>query len=107
MRHVRNPNKFFVYPPPTAGVLLVGEYAQTPPNYLIGDTITYPIDAYFPTVVDGVVFLAESIDDEHVNSNRAKLFQDSFMQGLTTGSENRVLTDYESGGLDTKRVING
>lgn len=105
MRHVRNPNRFFVYPRPSAGVVLVGEYAQTPPDYALGDEITYPIDTYFPVVVDGVVFLAESIDNEHVNSNRAKLFQDGFVQGLGVSLQTRTLTDTEAGGLDPKQVI--
>lgn len=105
MRHVRNPNRFFVYPRPATGVVLVGEYAQTPPNYTLDQAITYPIDAYFPSVVDGVVFLAESIDNEHVNSNRAKLFQDSFIQGLGVSLQSRSITDTESGGQDPRQVI--
>lgn len=105
MRHVRNPNRFFVYPRPVAGVVLVGEYAQTPPNYTLNQAITYPIDTYFPSVVDGVVFLAESIDNEHVNSNRAKLFQDSFVQGLGVALQTRTITDTESGGQDVRQVI--
>lgn len=105
MRHVRNPNRFFVYPKPEYGVVLIGEYAQTPPDYTINQEITYPTDAYFPTVVDGVVFLAESIDNEHVNSNRAKLFLDAFTQGLTTSGAARVITDTEAGGLDPRQVI--
>ena len=105
MRHVRNPNRFFVYPRPSAGVVLVGEYAQTPPDYTIDQEITYPIDTYFPVVVDGVVFLAESIDNEHVNSNRAKLFQDAFVQGLGVSLQTRTITDTEAGGLDPKQVI--
>jgi hypothetical protein len=103
MRHVRNPNRFFVYPRPAVGVILVGEYAQTPPEYTLNQEITYPTDAYFPTVVDGVVFLAESIDNEHVNSNRAKLFQDSFVQSLGTALQSRVVTDTEAGGLNPGR----
>ena len=105
MRHVRNPNRFFVYPRPSAGVVLVGEYAQTPPDYTIDQEITYPIDTYFPVLVDGVVFLAESIDNEHVNSNRAKLFQDAFVQGLGVALQTRTITDTEAGGLDPKQVI--
>lgn len=105
MRHVRNPNRFFVYPRPSAGVVLIGEYAQTPPDYTIDQEITYPIDTYFPVLVDGVVFLAESIDNEHVNSNRAKLFQDSFVQGLGVALQTRTITDTEAGGLDPKQVI--
>ena len=105
MRHVRNPNKFFVYPAPVAGVVLVGEYAQTPPDYTINQEVTFPTDAYFPTAVDGVVFLAESIDNEHVNSGRAKLFQDSFIQGLGVSLQSRTITDTEAGGQDPKQVI--
>lgn len=48
MRHVRNPNKFFVYPRPTSGVILVGEYAQVPPDYALNDTIALIPEAYFP-----------------------------------------------------------
>ena len=103
MRHVRNPNRFFVYPRPEAGVVLVGEYAQTPPEYALNDDIDFPIDAYFPTVVDGVVFLAESIDNEHVNSGRAKLFQDAFVQGLGVSLQSRTITDTESGGMEPSR----
>ena len=105
MRHVRNPNRFFVYPRPTTGVELVGEYAQTPPDYTLDQEITFPTDAYFPTVVDGVIFLAESIDNEHVNSGRAKLFQDSFVQSLGVSLQSRVITDTEAGGQDPKQVI--
>jgi hypothetical protein len=105
MRHVRNPNRFFVSPPPASGVVLVGEYAQTPPDYTIDQEITYPTDAYFPVVVDGTVFLAESIDNEHVNSNRAKLFQDAFVQALGVGLQSRTVTDTEESGLDPRQVI--
>ena len=104
MRHVRNANRFFVYPRPEVGVVLIGEYAQTPPDYTLNQEITYPLDAYFPSLVDGVVFLAESIDNEHVNSNRAKLFMESFTQGLTASLQARGLTDLEAAGLDPKQV---
>jgi len=105
MRHVRSPNKFFLYPRPAAGVVLVGEYAQVPPAYTINQTITALPDAYLPVAVDGVVFLAESVDNEHVNSGRAKLFQDSFNQTLATGLQVRSITDTEQGGMDPKQVI--
>jgi hypothetical protein len=105
MRHVRNPNRFFVYPAPVAGTELVLEYAQTPPDYTLDQEVTSPTDAYFPVVVDGTVFLAESIDNEHVNSNRAKLFQDAFVQALGVGMQSRTVTDTEESGLDPKQVI--
>lgn len=105
MRHVRNPNKFFVYPRPTAGVILIGEYAQVPPNYALNDTILRIPDAFFPVLVDGVVFLAESVDNEHVNSGRAKLFQDAYTQALGVSLQSRVVTDTEESGMDPKQVI--
>lgn len=104
MRHVRNPTKFFVYPRPTAGVVLIGEYAIAPDDYGLDEEIDLP-DAYRSTLADGVVFLAESVDDEHVNSGRAKLFQDSFVQSLGVGLQSRVITDTEKGGLDSREVI--
>jgi hypothetical protein len=105
MRHVRNPNKFFVYPRPISGVTLVGEYAQSPTDYGLSDTIALLPDAYFPTIVDGTVFLTESIDDESVSAGRAKLFQDSFTQSLGVALQARTVTDIEEGGLDPKQVI--
>lgn len=105
MRHVRNPNRFFLYPRPTTGIVLIAEYAQVPPAYTINQTITGLPDAYLPVAADGVVFLAESVDNEHVNSNRAKLFQDSFNQTLAAGLQVRTITDTEEGGLDPRQVI--
>lgn len=105
MRHVRNPNKFFVYPRPTAGIILIGEYAQTPPVYSMSSTITLLPEAFFPVIVDGVVFLAESVDNEHVNSNRAKIFQDAYTQALGVSLQSRIVTDTEESGMDARQVI--
>ncbi len=105
MRHVRNPYRYFLYPAPTAGVQLVAEYAQTPADYTLDQEIAELRDAYFPVVVDGVVFLAESIDNEHVNSGRAKMFQDAFIQALGVSLQSRTITDTEEGGLDPRQVI--
>jgi hypothetical protein len=105
MRHVRSPNRFFVYPRPIEGTILVAEYVQSPVAYTINQTIETLTDVYLPVVVDGVVFFAESVDDEHVNSGRAKLFQDSFNQVLATGLQTRTVTDTEEGGLNPKQVI--
>jgi hypothetical protein len=105
MRHVKNPDRFFLYPPPVAGTVLVGEYAKTPPDYALDDAIAVLSDVYFPVIVDGTVFLAESIDDEHVQSGRAKLFYDSFAQMLTTSLQSRKVTDTKGAGLDRGEVI--
>lgn len=105
MRHVRNANRFFVYPRPTAGIVLVGEYAQTPEDYALNDTIDLLPDSYFTAVVDGTVYLAESVDDEHVNSGRAKLFQDSFFATLGASLQARSVTDTEEGAMRANEVV--
>jgi hypothetical protein len=105
MRHVRNANKFFIYPKAPAGQVLVGEYAQTPPDYDGTTTVALLSDAYFPVVVDATVFLAESVDNEHVNSQRAALFQQSFTQALGVSAQGRVITDTEQAGLKSTEVV--
>lgn len=104
MRHVKNPERFFLYPRPIAGTILVGEYAKTPPDYTLDQTITSPSDSFMPAIVDATVFLAESIDDEHVNSGRAKLFLDLFTSELGTALQNRTVTDTKSAGMKQSRT---
>jgi len=105
MRHVRNANKFFIYPKAPSGQVLVGEYAQTPPDYDGTTTVSLLPDAYFPVVVDCTVFIAESVDNEHVNSKRAELFQQSFTQALGVAGQSRAITDPERGGLEQEDVV--
>lgn len=104
MRHVKNPDRFFLYPRPAAGVVLVGEYAQVPPTYTLNQTITAPADSFFPTIVNGTMFLAQSIDDEHVSSGRAKLFLDAFTQDLSASFSSRVVTDTKAAGFKPSRA---
>jgi hypothetical protein len=99
MRHVRNPTKFFLYPKPVVGTVLVGEYAKAPADYTINQSILQPPSSFFGALVDGVVFLASSVDDEHVNSGRAKMFLDSFTQQLGVSLQNRALNDSKIAGL--------
>lgn len=106
MRHPRNPTKFFIYPRPAAGTIVVAEYSLQPSTYASGDTLPLP-DTYFSTMIDGVVFLASSIDDEHINSGRAKLFLDSFVQGLGVELKFRDLLDNEDGGVAKTGVQRG
>ena len=105
MRHTRNANRFFIYPKAPAAQVLIGEYAQTPPVYDGTTTVALLSDAYFPVVIDATVFIAESVDNEHVNSNRAQLFQQSFTQDLGVSAQGRVITDTEEGGLADDQVV--
>lgn len=97
IRHPRNPRAYFLYPRPTSGIQLVAEYVVTPPVYTAGQTIAVLPDAYFPALIDGVVYLAESIDNEHVSSGRAKLYLDSFVQSLGIDLQSRAVIDTEDG----------
>ena len=105
MRHPRNSNRFFIYPKAPAAQILIIEYSQSPKTYSLGETVELLADAYFPVVVDGTIFLAESIDNEHVNSNRAQLFQQSFVQALSTNFQARPVTDTEEAGLQQNQVV--
>jgi hypothetical protein len=103
IRHPRNPRAYFLYPRPAAGVSILGEYVVTPSNYALASSIDVLPDAYFGALVDGVVFLAESVDNEHVNSGRAKLFFDSFVQALGVDLQSRALTDTDDGAVQPAR----
>jgi hypothetical protein len=105
MRHVRNNNRFFIYPKAPVDQILIIEYAQSPKEYAISEQIDLLPDAFFPVLVDGTVFLAESVDNEHVNSQRAQLFQQSFTQALGVSVQSRSITDTEEGGLPENQVI--
>jgi hypothetical protein len=104
MRHVKNPERFFLYPPPTSGTVLLGEYVKVPADYAIGDVIDQPSDAFLPVIVDGVVFLAESIDDESINSKRAEFFLQLFTSQLTSSLQSRSLTDTKSAAMKPSRT---
>jgi|TARA_R110002167_G_scaffold103452_7_gene267680 hypothetical protein len=98
MRHVRNPNKFFIYPKAPANQTLTVEYSQVPPTYAGGATVTLLPDAYVPALIDVVVFLAESIDNEHVTNGRAKMYMDLFMSELGATTASLPVTDTENAG---------
>lgn len=105
MRHTRNNNKFFIYPKAPAGQVLIAEYAQTPKSYTADEDVELLPEAFFPIVVDGTVFLTESVDNEHVNSNRAQLFQQTFTQALGVNAQSRSITNTEEAGLPKDQVI--
>ena len=95
IRHPRNATKFFLYPRPIANLTATAEYVVEPVAYALNDTILYLKDTYLGVVIDGVVWLASSIDDEHVNSNRAKLFLESFTQALGVDLQQQTILDNE------------
>lgn len=104
MRHVKNPEQYFLYPKPASGVQLLAEYAKAPATYTISQTISELSNAYLPLVVDGTVWLAESIDNEYANNGRAALFQKSFADQLVATLQNRQLTDTKQAGMKPRRA---
>ena len=105
MRHVRNPNKYFLYPKPSSGVVLSGEYAQTPPVYTASQTIALLPDSFQPVIVAGVVMMVSGIESATADPNRFKQFQEMYAQALGGNLQARVITDTKPSGLDAKQVI--
>jgi hypothetical protein len=102
MRHPRNPRAYFLYPRPIAGTILVGEYVVAPATYAIGANIAVLPDSYFSVVVDGTIFAVESVDNEYVNNNRAKMTYEMFTQALGVDLQSRNVTDREDGGTNVQ-----
>lgn len=95
MRYPRDPNRFYVYPSATSGLALTILYAKCPATLISGSVIPMQ-DVYMPAVIDGLCWLLESIDAEHVESGRAKMFQDSFYTGLSSGLQSRRISDTDT-----------
>lgn len=87
MRNPRNPRGYYLYPKPQTGTSLVVQYSTAPLTYALNDDLAPVPDSYLSTLVDGVVYLASSIDDEHVSSGRAELFGQSFLGTIRASYE--------------------
>lgn len=106
MRHPRNPRRYFLYPAPSTGTEISVEYIEVPSDYAIGDTMGLA-DSYRSAIVDCVVYLAEAVDNESVDTERAKQFYTSFLQSLGADMTQRDVVDSESGKAEQRRGNNG
>lgn len=104
MRYNRDPNRFYLYPSAQAGVTISIAYAKSPAFVTSANNITMP-DAYQPCLVDGVCWLIEAVDAEHVESGRSKMFQDSYKELLTADLSARKITDTPAAGKPTEDVV--
>ncbi len=95
MRYPRDPNRFYVYPAAAAAANLQIIYSKCPATLAVGDVVPMQ-DAYMPTLVDGLCWLIEAVDAEHVEAGRAKMFKDSFTESLAVGLQARRITDTDS-----------
>ena len=89
MRDRGSINSYFLYPKPITGTVLNVQYTKVPDDYDLTDEITDLTASFLPVIVDGVVYLVESADDEHVQSGRAKMFLDSFLTSLGVGGSSQ------------------
>lgn len=105
MRHPRNPRRYFLYPAPSTGTQISVEYIEVPSDYALGDTMILP-DSYKGAVVDCTVYLAEVVDNEHVETQRAKSFLDSYLQALGIDMTQRDVVDTEQGKPEEQRRRN-
>lgn len=97
MRHKRNPLRYMLYPAPSAGVTVTAEYSRVPATVndvaitaaTKADNIRDVPDMHFSTVVDGTVYMCESVDDEYTNDGRAKLALDTFLAVLGASAKSK------------------
>ena len=85
-----NPREYFLSPRPQTGIvisLFVGMSPAANPVESLDAAQQYPARWYMPALIDCVVFLASSVDDEHINSGRAKMFYDSFLNQIGAGAQ--------------------
>lgn len=104
VRHPRDPNKFYVSPPPTAGVILIGQWAVSPTIIAAGAAIPIP-DAYKPIIAEYIVWRAESRDDEYVSSPRAAMFLEVWKSNLGVSARTKATADSDVGNRDMQKAM--
>jgi hypothetical protein len=105
MRHVSNPNRYFLYPRPAAGVVLFGEYVKSPRAYGLNEVIETVPDGFQATIVLGVVMLVAGTENDSASSVRFTQYKDVYNKSLEDNMQSRVLTDTKTAGLDPKKVV--
>ena len=95
MRHPRNPNRYFLYPPPEAEVVLVADYAQTPPNYGLEDEIALIPAAYQTALVYGTVMTVASINNTLYKPDRVQMYTALYQQTLNIAGQMGLAMDVE------------
>lgn len=75
-----SPVRFYVYPKAPVSQTLVGTWAEVQDTYEMADTV--PLVGYDTLIKNYVIFRAESVDDESVNTQRALAFFAQFERSL-------------------------
>ena len=110
-RHPQSPNNFFFFPKPVAGGKVHVQYAKNPipldvPAGRSVMEVDLPIaEVYRPTVVKCVAWMAESVNDESVNSGRAEMLNQAWRAAIAQEAESREITDTEAAAV--RGVVHG
>jgi hypothetical protein len=105
MRHIKNPNVYFLYPRPSTGIVLVGEYVKTPANYTVNQDIPQLPDTYLPVLVTGVCALVYGTDNATQDRQKFIQFQELYAQALGVNLQARAVTDTKASGMNPKEVL--
>lgn len=92
MRDPRVPQEFLVYPPPAAQTIRA-IYAVEPMTVAANTVLPDLPDVYQSALVACCIYLASSVDAEHVESGRAERFRNAFREGMGASVESRLVTD--------------
>lgn len=82
MRVAQEPLAFEVYPPSAAGQSLTLHYVESPVPLTATTDLVPMSENYEPALVDYLVARASYVDDEHVLSGRATVFDEKFTQAV-------------------------
>lgn len=82
IRMAQEPLAFEVYPPSAAGQALTIHYVESPAPLSATSDLVPMSENYGPALVDYLVARASHVDDEHVLSGRATLFDEKFIQAV-------------------------
>lgn len=86
----RAPNKFYVYPPAEAGVVVEAMYSEPPP-LVTSETDTLALGrVYLPAIINYVLYRAFSKDSEFADGQIAMLHYQSFSQALGIQNQSAV-----------------
>lgn len=88
MRNQGNERYYYIYPKAPRNQTLIAEYVYVPELESLDTDFDLPI-MYLPSLVDGMVWLAESVNDESVNNGRAEKFYGLFLKSLTDDWTNK------------------
>lgn len=103
MRHRRNHNRFFLYPAPEQGVVLVADYAQVPPNYGEDEDIDLIPEAYMPALVYGTAHLAATVLNGNADPNRANTYNAMYERVLGVSAQASEAIDNNEGRVPEDR----